>query len=221
MLLEPDDAVMQVLAAPAVPADLADGLPHDFEDEVSSVPIVDYDSSTERRPSPPPGREALDAPDAGSEIPVEIEEVAIAEDAGPAGPPGPEPIPGESTGDFSIRAEAIAKSAEARGRLTFEDSTAVYAEEEVLRALREPMPKEPTSDEHPLDDDPDDFDFDVPTRAYTADVAAELLAKAEAHQAAKLRASFEDDTAEEDVPADAPGAEPLEGEATRTDGSVD
>ncbi|MBO6939043.1 MAG: serine/threonine protein kinase [Deltaproteobacteria bacterium] len=187
VLLEADEAVMQVLTAPKVPSDA-----NPFEDEVSAVPVVEHDSSTAERPSPPPGR-------------------------APLTDPGPEPIDGESTGDFSVRAEELAKSAEARAQLDFEDPTANYSEDDILKALADGPPE---SSGLPSDS----LHFDEPTAMYTKDLAEKLLSVPPG------KGTTDDlDFTDETVDSDPSGSideileelEPLEGEATRTDGTSD
>jgi len=184
VLLEADEAVMQVLTAPKVPSDVG----RLFEDEVSAVPVVEHDSSTAERPSPPPGRAPLTDP----------------------GPEG-EAMAGESTGDFSMRAEELAQSADARAELGFEDPTANYSEDDILKALAEGPPE---SSGLPADS----LDFDEPTGHYSKELAAMLLARGEEDL------DFTDQTADEE-PTESfdeilDELEPLEGEATKTDGSA-
>ncbi len=190
VLLEADEAVMQVLTAPKVPSDA-----NPFEDEVSAVPVVEHDSSTAERPSPPPGRAPLTDPG-----------------------PEPGPIDGESTGDFSVRAEEIAKSAEARGQLDFEDPTANYSEDDILKALADGPPESsglPSSDS---------LDFDDPTAMYSKELAEKLLSTPPGRGSGD-DLDFTDETVDQQ-PAESieeilDELEPLEGEATRTDGTSD
>ncbi len=187
MLLEADEAVMQVLSAPKVPSEM--GV---FEDEVSAVPVVEHDSSTEKRPSPPPGR-------------------------APLTDPGPTPMEGESTGDFAHRADELAKSADARGELVFDEPTKNYSEEDILKALADGPPE---SSGLPREAP----DFDEPTAAYSKDLAAALLS-ASPREGEGEELDFTDQTVEEkpseDLEEILEELEPLEGEATRTDGSSD
>ncbi len=199
VLLDADEAVMQVVAAPQVPREMADMVAQleelddggDFEDEVSAVPIVDFDSSAEPRPQTPPGRTPLTAPD-------------------------PEPLPGEDTGDFAFRAEAIAQSSAARRAPSFDEPTSSYSEADIARALAD----EARAAHPPMDDD-----FDEPTRAYSAELTDALLGRPAIAEKEPEGLVFSDETLDE-RPADAleellEDLEPLEGEATRTDGKSD
>jgi len=190
VLLEADEAVMQLLSAPKVPGEVG----HVFEDEVSAVPVVEHDSSSDRRPSPPPGRAPLT-------------------ESGPQ-----EAIEGESTGDFAYRAEELAKSAAARSDLVFDEPTKNYSEEDILKALADGSPESSG-----LPREGDELDFDEPTAAYSKELAAKLLDAGE--ESERDAFSFTDQTVEE-KPSEAieeilDELEPLEGEATRTDGTSD
>ena len=190
VLLEADEAVMQLLSAPKVPGEVG----HVFEDEVSAVPVVEHDSSSDRRPSPPPGRAPLT-------------------ESGPQ-----EAIEGESTGDFAYRAEELAKSAAARSDLVFDEPTKNYSEEDILKALADGSPESSG-----LPREGDALDFDEPTAAYSKELAAKLLDAGE--ESERDAFSFTDQTVEE-KPSEAieeilDELEPLEGEATRTDGTSD
>ena len=205
VLADVDDAVMQVLSAPPrVPRELAPLEESPFEDEVSAVPVVDFDSSSVPRPAPPPGRVPLTDPGPGEPT---SEDVELLDEV--------QPIEGESTGDFAYRAEAIARGAEARRGSPFEEPTASYAEKELARALAEEA-----SRAHPPVGD-----FDEPTRTYSADLADALLGRPVIKGKGPGELVFADETLDEQ-PANAieellDELEPLEGEETRTDGNAD